>query len=269
MIEFVHTRCAEHNPVTYAELLDGLEYDHGIIMSGDSLRQIVRSMTTLKSIVGIQRDSERLAVDASEMDVCYNILGEKLMGISRRFVFNVDETRCSEHIDSQEATVVLPIDYPDPSLPIPVNLPTKRSTLTACIAADGYQMKPFVIVDRATVGAEVGLYGYDSSNVFLASQENAFMTTRLFELWAIEVFFPAAVQRRTEFGHAERALLLLDGLGSHYTDGFLQTCAGHAIDDFFLVPHASDRTQPLDIFSLALMKRHFSGSRFGRFENPR
>jgi hypothetical protein len=41
MIEFVHTRWAEHNAVTYAELLDGLEYDHGITMSGDSLRHIV------------------------------------------------------------------------------------------------------------------------------------------------------------------------------------------------------------------------------------
>jgi hypothetical protein len=92
MIEFVHTRCAEHNPVTYAELLDGLEYDHGIIMSGDSLRHIARSMTTLKSVVGIPKDSERLAVDASEIDAWYNILSEKLMSVSRRFVFNIDET---------------------------------------------------------------------------------------------------------------------------------------------------------------------------------
>jgi hypothetical protein len=43
------------------------------------------------------------------------------MGISRRFVFNVDETGCSEHIDSYEATIVVPIDYPDPLVPVPVN----------------------------------------------------------------------------------------------------------------------------------------------------
>jgi hypothetical protein len=123
MSEFVHTRCAEHNPVTYAELLDGLECDHGIIMSGDSLRHIVRSMTTLKSVVRILKDSKRLAVDASEINACYNILSDKLMGVSRRFVFNVDETCCSEHIDSHEVIVVVPIDYPDPS--VPVNRHTK------------------------------------------------------------------------------------------------------------------------------------------------
>jgi hypothetical protein len=129
-------------------------------------------------------------------------------------------------------------------------------------------MKPFVIVDRATVEAEVGLYGYDSSNVFLAFQENAFMTTHLFELWVREMFFPAVAQRRAEVGYTERALLLLDGLGSHHTDEFLQTCAGQDIDVLFLVPHSSDQTQPLDVLTFALMKRHFSGSRSSRLENP-
>jgi hypothetical protein len=129
-------------------------------------------------------------------------------------------------------------------------------------------MKPFVIVDRATVEAEVGLCGYDSSNVCLGPQENAFMTTRLFELWAREVFFPAVAQRRAEFGYTGRALLLLDGLGSHHTDEFLQTCASQNIDVLFLIPHSSDQTQPLDVLAFALMKRHFSGSRFSPLENP-
>jgi hypothetical protein len=118
------------------------------------------------------------------------------------------------------------------------------------------------------VEAEVGLYRYDSSNLFLASQENAFATTRLFELWTREVFFPAVAQRRAEFGYTVRALLLLDGLGSHHTDEFLQTCAGQNIEVLFLIPHSSDETQLLDVLTFALMKRHFSGSRFGRLENP-
>jgi hypothetical protein len=151
MIGFFYTPCAEDNPVTYAELLDVLEYDHGIIMSGDSLRHIVRNTTTLKSVVGIPKDSERLAVDASETDAWSKILSEQLMGVSRRFVFNVDETDCSEHIDSHEVTIVVPIDYPDPLVPMPVTPHTKRSILAACITADRYRMKPFVIVNQPTV----------------------------------------------------------------------------------------------------------------------
>jgi hypothetical protein len=129
-------------------------------------------------------------------------------------------------------------------------------------------MKVFVIVDRATVEAEVGLYGYNRLNVFLASQENAFMTTRLFELWAKEVFFPAVAERRAWFGYTENVVLLLDGLGYHHIDLFLHTCADQEIDVIFLVPHSSDQTERLDVPTFELIKRHFSGSRFSRLENP-
>jgi hypothetical protein len=78
---------------------------------------------------------------------------------------------------------------------------------------------------------------------------------------------PAVAQRRAEFGHTKRALLLLDGLGSHHTDEFLQTCAGQDIDILFLIPHSSDQIQPLDVLTFTLMKRHFSGSRISRLEN--
>jgi hypothetical protein len=117
------------------------------------------------------------------------------------------------------------MDYIHPSVPVPVDRHSKRSTLTACIAADGSRMKPFVIVQRATAEAELKHYGYEPSNVFLVSRENAFMTTRLFELWAREVFFPAIEVRRTEFQYTGRVLLLLYGLGSHHTDGFLADCS--------------------------------------------
>jgi hypothetical protein len=77
-------------------------------------------------------------------------------------------------------------------------------------------MKPFVIVDRATVEAEVELYGSDSSNLFLASQANAFMKTRLFEPWGWEVFF---FRRLMNNG-------LSSGMEEDFdrTDEFLGTC---------------------------------------------
>jgi hypothetical protein len=44
MTEFVRERGAQQRPVRYAELLDSLQFHHEIGLSGDSLRQIVRSM---------------------------------------------------------------------------------------------------------------------------------------------------------------------------------------------------------------------------------
>jgi hypothetical protein len=128
-------------------------------------------------------------------------------------------------------------------------------------------MRPFVIVDRATVEAEVGLDGYDSSNVTLPSQENAFMTKRFFELWAREVSVQAVAERLVRFGYTRMALLLLDGLSSYHTDEFLEIWASESIDFLFLVPHSSEQTQPLDVLAFSLMTRHVSGSRISRLEN--
>jgi hypothetical protein len=61
-------------------------------------------------------------------------------------VFNKDETGCSNHIDSGEIRAIAPIDYPDPSAPVPCDRYSKRSTVVACIAADGFRMKLFAII---------------------------------------------------------------------------------------------------------------------------
>jgi hypothetical protein len=88
------------------------------------------------------------------IDAWYDTLGEKLNSIPRRFVFNVVETGSSEHADTHEVRVVVSIASPDPSVPVPIDRHSKRSTLVACIAANGYRMKPFLIVDLATVDSK-------------------------------------------------------------------------------------------------------------------
>jgi hypothetical protein len=82
------------------------------------------------------------------------MVGEILTGVYWWFVFNIDSICYSWHIDNQEVKIVVQIDYPVPSVHIPVNDNTKRSTLTTSITSDGYRMKPFMIVDRATVEAK-------------------------------------------------------------------------------------------------------------------
>jgi hypothetical protein len=45
-------RLREENPMTYAELLDIVQYEHKIILSGDSRRHVVRGMPRVKTIIG-------------------------------------------------------------------------------------------------------------------------------------------------------------------------------------------------------------------------
>jgi hypothetical protein len=164
--------------------------------------------------------------------------------------------------------VILPINFGGPSLPVPFDRHSKRSTFMACIAADGFRMKPFAIVDRVTAEKELQYYGYDASSVTLTSEVNTFMTTALFELWATTVFFPTIEQRLLDLAYDGIIVLLMDGLGSHHTNRFLAECNTRQIDVLFLIPHTSDQTQPLDFLTFALMKQGFSALKFNRLSNP-
>jgi hypothetical protein len=129
-------------------------------------------------------------------------------------------------------------------------------------------MKPFAIVDRVKAEKELQYYGCDAPNVTLTSQANAFMTTALFELWATTVFFPPIEQRRLDLAYHGRVVLLMDGLGSHHTDRFLAECKARQINVLFLISHASDQIQSLDLLTFALMTQSFSASKPNRLSNP-
>jgi hypothetical protein len=96
----------------------------------------------------------------------------------------------------------------------------------------------------------------------------AFMTTALFEFWAVTVFFPTVERRRQDLAYDGRALFPLDGLGSHHSAKFLRECEARKIEILPLIPHASDQIQRLDVLTFALMKQTFSASRFNQLANP-
>jgi hypothetical protein len=68
----------------------------------------------------------------------------------------------------------------------------------------------------------VQLQGYNDEKALFRYQEHAFMTMKLFELWADQIFFPEIEKRRTLRGYQGPALLILDGLSSHQSDNFLE-----------------------------------------------
>jgi hypothetical protein len=231
-------RFEARNPITYAELLDCLQYHHGIVISADTLRHRMSAINSVKITRGIPMEAERVAVDPAVLTEWYKEQARRVEGVPRQFVFNVDETGCCDYADRREFRVLVPAACDALSIPVPVNRHSKRSRLTAWIAADGNRMRPFVIVERVTAERELADYGYDSSSVAMVSHENAFMTSRLFEKWGEDVFFPEVRELRVQFQHSGRVVLLMDGLRSHHTDAFLQRCQEELVDVVFLIPTA-------------------------------
>jgi hypothetical protein len=59
----------------------------------------------------------------------------------------------------------------------------------------------------------------------------------------------------------------MDGLGSHHVGQFLAECAARNIEVLFLIVHASDQLQPLNLLTFAMTKQTFSASKFNRLMN--
>jgi hypothetical protein len=88
------------------------------------------------------------------------------------------------------------------------------------------------------------------------------MTMVLFDKWAQDIFFPAVREnRRANRGYSGKAVLIMDGFGAHSTPGFIEECKKENVVVKFLVPHSSDRCQPLDSCVFSTLKSQYARKR--------
>jgi hypothetical protein len=80
------------------------------------------------------------------------------------------------------------------------------------------------------------------------------MVRALSELRVTIVFFPIIDQRRRDPGYQNKALLLMDALGPHHAEQSLADSAVRNIGILFLIMHASNQLQALDLLTFANMK---------------
>jgi hypothetical protein len=159
---------------------------------------------------------KRVARELDEISARLKYFSSIVDGIPREFIFNIDETGCSDHSHRRE--VIELVNYPDPSVSVPSDRHSNCSTLVEYTPANGFRMMPFAIVPGFTSENEPRYCGYDESNLLLTSQSNAFMMRALFELWVKIVCFSIINQHRRDLGYQSKALLLMDGLESHHTE---------------------------------------------------
>jgi hypothetical protein len=149
-------------------------------------------MPDIRTVTGVPYEASRAAVDPSVIQEWLNMLEAEIPEIPRAFVFNMDETGCSDWADRpREVTLIVPTSCEDGSLPVPFDRNSKRASMAVCIAADDWPIRPFIVVHRATVERELIHYGHNQWRVLLDTQPCAFMTHPLFLEWANQKFFLA------------------------------------------------------------------------------
>jgi hypothetical protein len=81
------------------------------MLTTDTLCHIIRQTEMVKMIISQPMKAERVAVDLDEILASFERLNSMVDNVSREFLFNMDETGCSDHSDSRDVRVIVPIDY--------------------------------------------------------------------------------------------------------------------------------------------------------------
>jgi hypothetical protein len=190
------------------------------------IRHIVRDqMPNLHTVEGIPTESGRVHASEEAIRAWYADLAEKVRDVRREFLFNVDEMGFSQWSDAKVSQVIVPFEYDELTIGVPVNRSSQRRSMCVCIAADGSTMRHFIIIERQTSDEEMRLMGYTEDKIHLSFHQTAFMTKILWGERSRTVFFPDIARRREESAYPGRACVLLDGLTWHYTPAFLEGSA--------------------------------------------
>jgi hypothetical protein len=136
-------------------------------------------------------EAKRVAASPDEISERFDRLSSIVDGIPREFVLNMDQTGCSDLTDSREVQVIAPIAYPEPWISVASERHSKRCTLIARIADDGFGMKPFELFPRVTAQKELKYDGgqrFSSRASSIASKISRMMAERCFS-WKISDHF--------------------------------------------------------------------------------
>ena len=135
--QIVREQFEKRNPINYDFLQDALWKKYNIFIIPDTLRHYCKNISAIKAVDGIPMEKQRIEVRQEDLQRKYQELEEYLKTIPGEFIFNVDETGCSDWTDAQIMKVLVPSEYDKAYIKYPRDRNAKRASLVGCIAADG------------------------------------------------------------------------------------------------------------------------------------
>lgn len=226
-------------------------------VKSDTIRHLInRNFRQLfKNVIGKPMELKRMEANIYEIDENLNQLAQKIEGVHFQFVINIDEIGNQDFSDAELKTLIVPANYPMQYAPYSVDRSVKRSSCIAAISPGGIVTIPQIAVVRETVDSEVYQY-ISSDSVSVVHTPKGFVNTDSFKYWFENQFLPGLRCLRQRFNYFGRAVIIMDGLKAH--DNILNEIdiSNENIIFHFLVAHASDQQQPLDLVLFGLMKRY-------------
>jgi hypothetical protein len=255
LVEFIQRRYDDRKPCTMPQILDYIMEISGTSLDRDTARMMLKRDGRVKPCKGMPIEEKRLEVSGEQLLGHFQRMFDMVEGVPAHFVLNMDEMGHQEWADRQVKLCYVPLAHSEKQVYVPVSRLGKRITLVACVAADGSFMKPFVIIPRKTVDADLPLTGMTQEKLTVHSQPKGFITTEIFEAWFDEIFVPELNARRSRQEYNGRAVLMLDGCTAHSSPRVNQLCEANNVKLFPLPPHSSNQLQALDLSLFGVTKR--------------
>jgi transposase len=253
--DFIMERYYDQSPARVPDITEYLSKEFAIEIADDTLRHFLKRDNKVKPIIGLPMEAGRVKCDPEAIDQYFKELASYSKGLDAHFLFNVDEMGCQDFVDSQPTIVFVPLEFPENSIPIPVDRNGKRSSLIACVANDGSILKPYIVVTRESIDEELLTLGFTEEKIVIGHNPTGFINEDIFVDWGERVFFPEVERRRTEFSYTGQVILTLDGCSAHGSDYFTDECIARGIFPIFIPPHSSDQVQICDLGIFAITKR--------------
>jgi hypothetical protein len=170
----------------------------------------------------------------------------------------VDEAGFNSWVDASRLRVVVPLDFEETVVPIPVSRNDKHASCVPCIVANGATLQPLIVIPRKPIEIELYECGFTPDRCYILFQENGFLTPELFAEWAEAIFFPDTIRTRQSLGYVGRTFLIRDGFAGHLSDAVEEQCLCYGVALIVIPPHTSDQVQPLDLglFTLHKLESH-------------
>lgn len=220
-----------------------------------TLRSIIYGMEDFKTVTGKPLEYDRLLCETERIDAYYDEVEDAVRDVPAAFLLNIDESGYQPYCDAMKTKCVVPVEYEGKHVYFGVDRGAKRSTMLAGIFGDATTLKPFIIIERATIEQELLLEGFTLDKVRIIHQEKSYITMKSFAIWADEVLFPEIQRRREVYDYNGPCILIMDGCTAHECSYFVEQCKIHNIVLIFLAPHSSDQCQMLDLVIFSAQKR--------------
>jgi len=198
-------------------------------------------------------EKERINVTVTQLQDYGKEITKELKNEDPRFLFNLDETGLDDRKYNKKTVVStenIPICYK-------MIRPPGHITITPTICADGSTATPMIIIARKSMDNDLLKYAFPrSNNGYLVSSQKVYMTTDLFENYFETILIPHINKKRFDLNKPlQRALFIIEGFTAHSSLKLDQWQKDHNFKIFYIPPHSSHLTQPLDLLIFATFKK--------------